>query len=446
MFEEKKIFKSQTSSLFIANEYLKKCRNKGINIDISPLCDFVMWADCIGHQKLLLLKNNKDFSINFFKNFIKELLAIGKNYEFSKFTSKIKTTNKINIVYSYCTKENFSKNGFFYDSYFNQSSLSEKNTYWFLISLDNYVPKKCNNVFIIYRKKKLFNFIYLIKFILKNIFERNVLHNCNNTTNVSQLYSKHFYETFNKFKFNLYLPYENRPHQNAIIKVAKKISKKNKVYGYYHRMPEPFQGEMIYKVKDLDKLYVCSQIQKEVFYKYLYWPKKKISTIFSIRYFKLKKRKNCIFVPFEIKNGEFYLKKLKSFLQSTKIYTNKIKVSIHPLKKKDKDHLNFKRKIYEVLREVKHQELKNKKQKNYSIILGEPGGVASECLQATGQVYHISDSDFDIFSEKIWKTIKVIKISDYLYKYIKLKKNNFLNINGKKNNFRQMLSFNKMVN
>ena len=57
MFEEKKIFKSQTSSLFIANEYLKKCRNKGINVDISPLCDFVMWADCIGHQKLLLLKN-----------------------------------------------------------------------------------------------------------------------------------------------------------------------------------------------------------------------------------------------------------------------------------------------------------------------------------------------------------------------------------------------------
>ena len=44
-------------------------------------------------------------------------------------------------------------------------------------------------------------------------------------------------------------------------------------------------------------------------------------------------------------------------------------MSIHPLKKKDKDHLNFKRKIYEVLREVTHQELNNKKQKNYSIIL-----------------------------------------------------------------------------
>ena len=446
MLKEKNVFKSQISSLFICNEYLKKCRNKGINVEVSPLCDFVTWADGLGYQKLLLLKSNRSFSINFFKNLFKELLAIGKNYEFSRFTSKIKSANKINIVYSYCTKENFSKDGLFYDSYFNQSSLSVKNTYWFLISQDNYVPKQCNNVFIVYRKKKLFNPIYLLKFIIKNIFKGNILHNCNNTTNVSQLYSKHFYETFNKFQFNLYLPYESRPHQNAIIKIAKKISKKNKIYGYYHRMPEPFQGEMIYKVKDLDRLFVCSQIQKEVFHKYFHWPKSKISTIFSIRYPRLKKRKNYIFIPFEIKNREFYLKKLKSLLQSEKIFTNNIQVSIHPLKKKDKNHLNFKKKIYEVLKQNKHQNLKKKKRENYPIILGEPGGVASECLQTTEQAYHISNSVFDIFSEKIWKNIKVIKLSDYLYKYIKLKKHNFLNINGKKNNFKQLLSYNKMVN
>ena len=142
MLKEKKIFKSQISSLFIANKYLKKCKDKGIDINVSPLCDFVTGADCLGYQKLLLLKNNKSFSINFFINFLKELLAIGNNYKFLKFTSKIKSINKINIVYSYCTKQNFSKNGFFYDSYFNQSSLSQKNTYWFLISLDNYVPKR----------------------------------------------------------------------------------------------------------------------------------------------------------------------------------------------------------------------------------------------------------------------------------------------------------------
>jgi len=444
MSEEKNISKSQISSLSICNEYLKKCKNKGINVAISPLCDFVTWADGLGHQKLHLLKNNKKFSINFLKNFLKELLAIGKNYEFLKFESKIKYVKKINIVYSYCTKENFSKNGFFYDNYFNQSSMSDKNTYWFLISQDNYVPKKCNNVFIIYRGKKLFNPIYLFKFITKNLFNRNIFHNCNNTTNISHLYSKYFYETFNKFNFNLYLPYESRPHQNAIIKTAKVISKKNKIYGYYHRMPEPFQGEMIYKSHDLDKLYVCSKIQKQVFHKYFHWPKNKLRTISSIRYLKLKKRVNYIFMPYEIKNFKFYLEKLKFLLESEKICTNNIKISIHPLKKKNKHHLNFKKKINKIIQEIKGKDLKN--QKNYPIILGEPGSVAAECLQTVGKVYHISDSIFDVFSEKIWKNIKVIKLSDHLYKYKKLKKQNFLNINGKKNNFKQLLSSNKLIN
>ena len=51
------------------DEYLKKCRNKGINVEVSPLCDFVTWADGLGYQNLLLLKSNRSFSVNFFKNF-----------------------------------------------------------------------------------------------------------------------------------------------------------------------------------------------------------------------------------------------------------------------------------------------------------------------------------------------------------------------------------------
>ena len=55
MLKDKKIFKSQISSLFIANEYLKKCKDKGIDINVSPMCDFVTWADCLGYQKLLII-------------------------------------------------------------------------------------------------------------------------------------------------------------------------------------------------------------------------------------------------------------------------------------------------------------------------------------------------------------------------------------------------------
>jgi hypothetical protein len=436
MLTEKEIFKFQTSSLLSTNKYLKTCKNKGVNLNISPLCDFVTWTNCLGLEKLLLLKNRKNISIGFAVNLLKEIFTIGKNSEIFKFSSKIKSKSKINVIYSYCSKENFSKNGIFYDTYFKQSSLYKKNTYWFLISLDNYIPKKAKNIFILYKKKRFFNFFYLLKFITKNIFKKNFIHNVNNTTNISQLYSQNFYKTFNKFKFNLYLPYENRPHQNAIINVTKKISRNNKVYGYYHRMPEPLQNEMVYKSKDLDKLFVCSKIQRDVFKKYFYWPKNKIKIIPSIRYNKLKTRMDHIFIPYEIKDIDFYLSNLKFLLIKEKMSTKNISVSIHPLKKKHRDHISFKKKILELLK--KKKTLNNNK-KNYPIILGEPGGVAAECLETVGQAFHITNSAFDIFSKKIWKNVKVLKQSDYIYKYTNLKKNSFIITTAKKNNFEKLL-------
>ena len=63
-------------------------------------------------------------------------------------------------------------------------------------------------------------------------------------------------------------------------------------------MPEPFQSEMIYKLKDLDKLYVCSEPQKKVFNKFFSWPLKKLKVIDSIRYSKLTKKEKIHFFTF----------------------------------------------------------------------------------------------------------------------------------------------------
>ena len=119
-----------------------------------------------------------------------------------------------------------------------------------------------------------------------------------------------------------------------------------------------------------------------------------------------------------------------------------MEVSIHPLRKKNHRHLKFKKKINEILQELKYQNFKNKN--IYPIILGCPGGVIAECLQTVGTVYHISNNVFDFFSEKIWKNFKMIKVSDNIYKYTIVKKTNFVNINGKKNNFKQLLKVNKI--
>jgi len=324
----------------------------------------------------------------------------------------------------------------FYDKYFNYNSGKSNNIYWFLISLDNYIPQKVKNISIIYKENKIMNFFSFFKLIFKNLLKKNTMHCMNNTFFLSNIYANFFYKTFKSCHFNLYIPYENRPHQNAVIEVAKNISKKNQVYGYYHRMPEPLQLEMIYKNNFLNKLYVCSKIQKDVFKKYYSWPLEKLEIINSLKYLKFYKKKNIIFLPYNIEDQNFLLKKLELLLFKTKTNIKKHSISIHNLNKNNLKHLNFKNSILDV-------SSKNKKDLDASIILGEPGSVAAEMLDTVGKVYHISNRDLNIFSEKIWKNIKVKKISDSIFIYTKINKENFLKINGKKNNFETLLKKNK---
>ena len=333
---ETEIYKTQISSLKLAKNYIQNSKLKGIDVGLSPLCDFVIWTECLGKQKLKLLRKKKFLNFNFLKVLIKEILSIGKNYNYSILTSTVNHNSKINIIYSYCTKKNFNKDGSFNDTYFGKS-VKNKNIYWFLISLDNFIPKKSKNIFVIYKEKNSFNLFYFFEFICKNFLKKNSFHFCNNTSNISRIYSNFFYNEFKNLKFNLYLPYESRPHQNAVIKASKKISNKNKIFGYYHRMPEPFQSEMIYKLKDLDKLYVCSEPQKKVFNKFFSWPLKKLKVIDSIRYSKLTKRRKFIFLPFEIKNIKNLFEDLKKLLIFKNANINGFKISLHPLQKNNKN-------------------------------------------------------------------------------------------------------------
>jgi hypothetical protein len=431
-----KIHNTQINTLNIAKKYHKKNKNRSIDISVSPFCDFVTWADCIGNEKIKLLQKNRLISFQYFKNILKEIFLIGINSNYEIASSKIETKNIDNVIYSYCSKKNFNNNGEFYDTNFNYGSKKNSKTVWFLISQDNYIPKKIFNTFILYKKKNYFNLYYLFHSFLKNIFKKNFFHKFNYTYDYSKICYKFFFSKLQNAHFNLYIPYENRPHQNQIIRATKKISKKNKIYCYYQRAPEPLQLEMIYKEKNIDKLYVCSKIQKNIFIKYFSWPEKKIEIINSLKHLKFLNRSSHIFLPYNIENSKFFLERLEKLQHLKKRSFNNYKISIHPLNEKSKEHLHLKKMI-------KINLTKNKnKPNNVPIILGAPGGTASEMLDTVGKVYHICDNYLDIFSQKIWKNVKVTKISDSIYEYKKISYK-FLLTNGNKNNFYNLINKNK---
>ena len=416
-----KINKIQLDSLNIAKKYLSNCKKKKIDISKSPYCDFVTWADGIGRQNFLSLIGKQNLKF-FFINFLKEIYSIFKIKNFKVYSPKKKIKNNFKLIYSYCSKDDFDNKGNFYDSIFDKWSHQTKNTYWFLLSSDNYLPKKNNNLFILFKSKEII-FFKILKKIIKSFFNLRFYFHLNATYFISELIEEKFYKIFKKKCFTLYIPFENRPHQNGITNMAKKIFNKNKVIGYLHPFPWPFQLDMIYKNTNLDLLNICGQIQKNILIKFFSWPNYKLQIIKSLRYKKLRIRKNFIFLPYEIEEENFYLNKLVKFFNSEKLDCSKFKISLHPLKKKNSVHTNFKKKI---IKELKSK-CKFRKQNNNSlnIILGSPGGVATECLQNYKSVYHITKDPFDVFCPSIWNMIKTKRVYSDIYHY-RSNKNKFV--------------------
>ena len=302
------------------------------------------------------------------------------------------------MIFSYSTKNDFDNNGNFKDKFFNYKSI-DKNYYWILIALDNFVPKKINeNIAIIAYKEKFlkYNFIYFLKELFINIKNQNFnlnkfLHFCWQENNFSSKISSLCKNLLKKLKIeNFIINYEGVPFQNQLLSDIKKINNKIKTYGYLHCAPWPLQSDLIYKDQYLDNLVVSGIQQKYVLKKFLGWKKKKISVIPSLRFEKSNKREfnGYLFVPYKL-DKKNYLERLEKFLKEKKINNiNKISVRIHPLNQQSKQHIEFKKQCSQIL--SKYLSKKSKFKSNYSLFFGSATGVCIQALEEGTKNYTFS--------------------------------------------------------
>jgi hypothetical protein len=419
----------QSSLIIKSSKYLSHCKKKGVEISLSPFCDLTSWVNSLGYQKLILIKNNTLFSKNYIKFLFSELINVGR-YRFDYFISKknfFKNKKRINIIYSYSFRENY-KNNVFFDNYFKISS-KDNNFFFILISMDGFIPKNVKNCLIIKRTQSFFNPLIFFSHLFKKILRKNFFHKFNSTNIFNEFVIKIFDNEVANKRINLFIPYESRPHQNAMILAAKKHNKLNKTICYLHNMPWPFQLDMIYKGIKIDKLIVSSNIQRQMFVNSFFWPKKTVKVIPSLRFKQLDNREKTIFLPFDLtEDSAKLINSFKDLLNQINFDLKNYKISIHPLKKFSKKHLELKSELLDIIKRERSNDLKKKEVA--PIILSHPGGTATECLQVCGKVYHVTTDNLHVFSNKIWKKVKILKIKKNLYKYIS-KNIKFLKINKK---------------
>ena len=386
----------------------------------------------------LKFKMEKKYFFEFIFNYAKNIFGI-LNCKFesrSGINSEGESYKK--VLVSWAFKSNFDNAGNYFDKYLKINSSNFKDTAFFLIYMDNNLPKKIKkNIILVYKKDVFFKynlfffFNYFFKLFSNYFFGRKFILNLNSFYATSHEINKIFKDKIDLKEIKKFLiVYEGQPFQKDIINLIKNTNKNIKIVAYDHSAPPPLPLNLIHDNFSPDRLLVTGKAQVDYYSKYLLWPKSKLKIIKTLRFKNEKKNLylNKFFVPYELTNVKTYISSARALLEAKEIknFSNFI-IQNHPLRINSRVHKKFVSDLKSMLKKVN----KNKKTKEYSSVFFGQTTAIIVALEFGITCYHIClDPIFDSYDSKFWRNIKVSQLNYNLFKYKLKKKNVFMNINS----------------
>ena len=412
----------------IITSYRKKVKKNGIDFSKSSLCFFSSSKATLGYFNFLRIRDKKYF-FKFTYSYLRNLFKMfnQNNYILIKKNNK-KSFNKLIITWAY--NKDFDKAGNLINRSFFLNSSQYKNALWFVIFMEDKIPKKISSNIILLKeenfsiRKKIFVFFKnFIKVLLKTKFNyQKFFHYFTSELNFSNVILDKLKSIVDLKKITeVIMPYESQIFQNQIFQYAKLKNKKitNSAYVFY---THPFQKELLFnRSNKIDNLYVFNLDQKKILLKNLNWPKKKIKIIKKNNKDKTTSKdfKNKVFLPYYINNTDEIVKSFKLYLldESSTINFNKLIIQPHPAPyNKNKQNLLIK----DLLKVIKVY--KNKKKtysENTSIVVGLTS-IPINLIKNNIDFLHIShDAENEIFSNLYWDSLESIKLKNNVYSYRK---------------------------
>ena len=428
---------------------LYKLSQSNIDTDKSSLSYFVGWDISSGLTKIRLQINLKKIFI-FFKAYLRDLAGIGyqSNYQIINLEKK---RNYKKLFITWASRKDFKKDGSLNDIYFKINSKKISNTLWIVIYMDIELPKKLDKNILILKnfKKPSFNLFYFFRIIYKILIENNfnfkkLAHYSSSHSNFGNIVLNNIKPyLLNKNIKKICMPYESQPFQQMIIAGAKLYNKKIKVIGYVHDC-EPLTPNLIYKKNSPDLLLLPGKKRENYFCKYLNWPKSRLKTVASFRYYKddfRKILKNQILLPSGIYNIEKISTYFEDFLKdSSNRSLQPIKVRTHPAATNQKLQKRLKGKLEKIINENKNKFSNNLKNKNTTIVIG----ITSLLIVALENGYKViqicMDPEIQTYSHFFSPDIECKKISKNVMSYKINKFGGCLKFGNKKNSIKKFMN------
>lgn len=418
-------------------KFLEKfIKYKKNNSDLDSFNYCSLMSNSVGSQFFRLKEYGLIYLLSFIKEYLKEILSLGFIKEIKCCGTQLKENT--NIILTWGFKSDFKKH--YFDKYFQINSKKNKKFKWVILYMSNELPKTIGKNILIIQilRSKYFNPVLMIKNIIF-IFLKNKLSLIKFFKNLSSQYliSTLFVGQFKKnVKIrnikNLIMPYEGQLFQKKVIETLKLLKTDLKIIGYDHTAPQPLPINLFYDKNSPDLLLVGSRNKMNFHTKFLNWKSKNLRINNSYRF---KKEQTLfsskIYLPYVIEDTQKYIKMLLYLLNYLKLKDfSKFEIRNHPAKSNSKKNINL---IKEIIK-LKTEKKKNLK-KNICIFLGQTTALPL-ALENNLTCFSIClDKNFGFYNPKFWNGLKLNKLKKDIYKYKLIKKNTFLKLTNKFENF-----------
>ena len=437
------IEKKQIFLILKVKQYLLLLKQIGIDTSKSSFCYLSTYGINPGQAKLLLWLKKNNSILNYYKTVIIHILAISsfQNYTITKFIKK----KYNNLFLTWGRKKNF-KNNYFYDDFLKARSDFFQDSIFFVIYLDDDLPKRIpKNVILFHKKNKSRSVLFLLKKIIQTILRNNfnlnkTFHYLSSQTVFAELMNEQVTQIQNDTKFKkIIMPYEGQPYQNFVIKNLTKKIINFKSIGVIHSILPALPLNLVKREGSPNHIYVSGDGQKEVLIKYCGWSNKEIFLTKSLRFNKKLDRKisGSIFFPINLNKVNKISNYFEKFLIGRKEKSLPImKTRNHPQMKESKNHQLLEVCLNKLFKKYKNKFNPNIKQ-NVCLFIGTTSAVI-EFLEKNVLIIHLPIHDeFDIYTRKIWRRIQTLNKNGVFY-YKKEMKNKLVELSDDNYSFKKL--------
>lgn len=428
---------------------LKIYRSKKFSPDYDTPIYYSSFYNNIG---LLSIKKYLGIKTQLLTNFfylIKDFFYILKYANIKTFTECEKIIAS-KVILTWGGSSNFKDNGSFNDNYLNINSNKDKNIFWVILFNGKNFPKKIGkNLLLIHvNRVRNYNFLILIKVILSKLrfafkdFQYFLFSiSCHNFLS-EKIYSILSNKITSKIKSFLVV-YEAQPFQNKLIQYFK-MNRINTI-GYIHFPPLALPLHLIKKKYSPDKIILNGKDQKKCFLK-LGWNKREIFVLPSTRFLKKNVNfSNKLFLPISIKSPNNILKNLDILATKYNFDLKSLTIQNHPHAINSKIHIKLISNIEMLKNNYKKLKILKQNNKNLSVFVGASGAIIEALERGNNVIQVTEETKLDLYSNYLWPSLKIKKISDNIYSYQLLKKQNLIKLGSQPKNLNIYFNSNKYI-